>query len=682
MPSVADIGAFIAANPHLAYAVVFLLALSEAAPVIGSIVPGSALIIGIAALVPTGTVKMWPLMIAAIVGAIFGDGLPYWLGHRYRETILGRWPLARYPGLVGRSRAFIHRHGGKSILLGRFTPGLRGFVPIIAGIVGMPAGRFYLVNVLSAFVWAPAHILPGMLLGASLALAGAAAGRLALLLAIIVALLWLLISGLRFALHHGPLLIAAGEIRLRQWTASRDTWLAQQIRSIIDPGRSEGRALLLWAAVVVGAAWLFFGILEDVASGDPLVRLDGVIYRALQGLRTPAGDAFMIGITELGDTLVTTTVTIVIFLWLAWQRAWRTAFYWLAVVSFAATLNTITKFAIHRARPGDLAYIGTSAFSFPSGHATVNAVLYGFLAFLITRQLRPVWRLPIFVAAAFFAALIAFSRLYLGAHWFSDVIGSLAFATAWIIVLGFAYVRHHEKPFDRRILAVVACAAVAFVGGFNVFRSHAADTRRYAVRHETPSIAAADWWRTAWRKLPAYRVDLTGADEEPLILQWAGPLESLKNRLVTSGWQEPEQWTPSSILAWLVTADPQKLPVIPALEAGRMPSFTLIRLSDANAGSRLVLQLWPADQSLRNGTSYPLWLGSAVEERISRPLSFVTIARTNPDVRRPLEVVTQSIKGGRLAQRGFSTEKWDGRVLLAQESFASLSPAQSQRMEQ
>ncbi|WP_454642783.1 VTT domain-containing protein [Bradyrhizobium liaoningense] len=545
----------IAAHAYLAYGAVFVLAFFEAVPVVGSVVPGSALIIEVATLIPTGTVKMWPLMVATILGAILGDGLPYWLGHRYRETILGRWPLDRHPGLVDKSRTFIHRHGGKSIFFARFTPGVRGFVPVVAGMVAMPPGRFYFVNVLSAFAWAPAHILPGMFLGASLALAGAAAGRLALLLVLVVALGWLLISGLRFALRRGPVLMAAGEVRLREWSASRGTWLFRQIRSLLDPERSEARVLLLWAGVVIAAAWLFFSVLEDVVRGDPLMQVDGIIYRTLQELRTPAGDTFLIAVTELGDPVVTTTVTIVVFLWLAWQRAWRTAFYWVAAVGFAATLNTITKLAIHRPRPGDLAYMGATAFSFPSGHATVNAVLYGFLAFLITRQFRPVCRLPIFVAALCFATLIVFSRLYLGAHWFSDVVGSLAFATAWVVVLGFAYVRHHEKTFNRRNLAMVAGASLVLVGGFNVLRNHGADLQRYAVRYETPTIAAADWWTTGWQTLPAYRIDLTGEVEEPLTFQWAGTLESLKTELLASGWREPEPWTVASTLAWLVTAD-------------------------------------------------------------------------------------------------------------------------------
>jgi undecaprenyl-diphosphatase len=86
---------FIALHPHFAYAAVCLLALSESIPIVGAAVPGSAVILAISALVPSGAVKLWPLLIAAMVGAIIGDGLSFWLGHRYHREILGSWSLNR-----------------------------------------------------------------------------------------------------------------------------------------------------------------------------------------------------------------------------------------------------------------------------------------------------------------------------------------------------------------------------------------------------------------------------------------------------------------------------------------------------------------------------------------------------------------------------------------------------------
>jgi membrane protein DedA with SNARE-associated domain len=102
---------FVGRHPHYALTAIFLLALSEAVPVVGTVVPGSTLIIGICALATGAHVNPWPLLGAAIVGAIFGDGLSFWLGHRYHRELLLRWPLNRYPQFIARSEAFIRTYG-------------------------------------------------------------------------------------------------------------------------------------------------------------------------------------------------------------------------------------------------------------------------------------------------------------------------------------------------------------------------------------------------------------------------------------------------------------------------------------------------------------------------------------------------------------------------------------------
>jgi membrane protein DedA with SNARE-associated domain len=96
-------------HPHFAYGLVLLLAFSESLPVLGAVVPGTAIIIGLAALVPSGVLKLSPLLVAALIGAMIGDGLSFWLGHRYHEQILTRWPFRRYPQLIERSEAFFKK---------------------------------------------------------------------------------------------------------------------------------------------------------------------------------------------------------------------------------------------------------------------------------------------------------------------------------------------------------------------------------------------------------------------------------------------------------------------------------------------------------------------------------------------------------------------------------------------
>jgi membrane protein DedA with SNARE-associated domain len=195
---------FIGGHPHYALIAIFLLALSEAIPVIGTLVPGSSLIIGICALATGAHVNPWPLLGAAIVGAIFGDSLSFWLGGRYHREILLHWPLNRYPRFIDRSEAFIKKYGGASVFLARFIAVVRAFVPLVAGILGMSSRRFYAFNILSALAWAPAHVFPGVLLGMALNLTGLDSGWLAILL--IVGLIAVLAAGqaLRSYLNRHP----------------------------------------------------------------------------------------------------------------------------------------------------------------------------------------------------------------------------------------------------------------------------------------------------------------------------------------------------------------------------------------------------------------------------------------------------------------------------------------------
>ena len=171
---------FVSAHPHYAHVTIFMLALSEAIPVVGTVVPGSTLIFGISALAATADVNLWILLIAAIAGAIAGDGLSFWLGQHYRRKILSTWPLNRYPQLIVRSEKFIARYGAASVFLARFTAVIRAFVPLISGILQMPPRQFYAANILSAVTWAPAHVFPGALLAMALQLAGASAEQRAI----------------------------------------------------------------------------------------------------------------------------------------------------------------------------------------------------------------------------------------------------------------------------------------------------------------------------------------------------------------------------------------------------------------------------------------------------------------------------------------------------------------------
>jgi membrane protein DedA with SNARE-associated domain len=155
--------AFVSANPWLAYLTLFLAALLEAVPVVGSVVPGSTIILALSALIPGGELRLEWVLLAAIAGALLGDGSAFWIGHRTQREILSAWPLSSYPRLVAQSEAFFHRWGTLAVFFARFVPPIRAFVPMTAGALGMAPLRFYAVNIPAVLLWGPAHVLPGVL---------------------------------------------------------------------------------------------------------------------------------------------------------------------------------------------------------------------------------------------------------------------------------------------------------------------------------------------------------------------------------------------------------------------------------------------------------------------------------------------------------------------------------------
>ena len=155
--------ALVSAHAWLAYLTLFLAAMLEAVPIIGSVIPGSTIILALSALIPGGELKLEWVLAAAIAGALLGDGSAFWIGHRAKRKILNTWPMSKYPRVVAQSEAFFRRWGALAVFFARFVPPIRAFVPLTAGATGMPPLRFYAVNIPAILLWAPAHVLPGVL---------------------------------------------------------------------------------------------------------------------------------------------------------------------------------------------------------------------------------------------------------------------------------------------------------------------------------------------------------------------------------------------------------------------------------------------------------------------------------------------------------------------------------------
>lgn len=153
--------AFITNHAAWTFPVVFLITFGESFAFISFAFPGTTVLLVAGALVPVGALHLWPVLAGAILGAVIGDAISYALGLRYGHLLDDRWPFTRYPTILPRGYAFFEKHGGKSVFVGRFFGPMRAVVPLVAGVTRMQSTRFWLANIVSALIWAPALMIPG-----------------------------------------------------------------------------------------------------------------------------------------------------------------------------------------------------------------------------------------------------------------------------------------------------------------------------------------------------------------------------------------------------------------------------------------------------------------------------------------------------------------------------------------
>jgi membrane-associated phospholipid phosphatase len=195
----------------------------------------------------------------------------------------------------------------------------------------------------------------------------------------------------------------------------------------------RGIAIAGWSAFLVAGA-TFMALAWNVASRAPLVQLDDAVAAAMGPLRTVFMTHAMLVWTHLHSIAAMILWTVVFGAFLARRRQ----FYWLLTLALAMIggmlLNVALKFAYERARPTmDEALVTLHTFSFPSGHTAAATTFYGVLAaYLVSRTSNPTARAAAVLGAIAAIALVAFSRVYLGAHYMSDVLAATCSSTAWL----------------------------------------------------------------------------------------------------------------------------------------------------------------------------------------------------------------------------------------------------------
>lgn len=636
--------AWVAANPGWMSLVIFMTAMAESLTIVGVIIPGALIMFSLGALIGLGHVDFWTAYWWSTWGAIIGDAISFWIGRVFHQGIRRVWPFTKHPEMITRSEDFFRKHGGKSILFGRFFGPVRGTIPTVAGMMDMTWRHFMIANVVSGILWAPAYLLPGMAFGASLDIASRVAGRLAVLLLILVALLWFT----TWLVQHAVRLFQAHATdwlqRFTVWSQGR-RFIGPISASLLDPRENELRGLMTLAVLLLGGVGLLS--LSLSAAGQQLPSgLDQSLYHFFQELRTPWVDALMVFTTELGDYQVTLPLSLVVFVWLIWRRNHSAAWHWLAALGFGMATNLLFRWLLPVASPGE-ATSGVMGYSFPSSHATFSTLVFGFLAVLIAREIPLARRWMVYLAAALIIVPIAFARLYLGIHWLTDTLAGLCLGLVWVTVLGIAYNHHPQAAVQWRGLLAYSVIVLLAADLLHVSLDYREDWQRYQPQIVLQTLAQAPWQEQGWRELPQQRLDFRGQHRQDLTLQWAGTREQLEQRLRETGWQSAPALNLKGLLLWLSPqVELRELPVLPQLHNGREDELRMVRYSDDPA-HRWLVRFWDVGARLQEG-DVPIWIGSVSQQQREPRMRLFTFALDDPLIHAPDDLLAPAWRGLRI----------------------------------
>jgi undecaprenyl-diphosphatase len=425
---------------HWSYLVIFIVVVLECQALLGLVMPGESLVLAGGFFAGQGVLNPWVLICVISIAAIIGDSIGYELGR-----ILGRGWLLKLGGRFGlrqehlnRADGFFARHGGKAVFGGHFLHLLRSLMPFVAGERRMRYQKFLLFNSIGCIVWASVFVLLGYVAGESwraaakwIGIASEIVGG-ALLLTIAAVMLW------RWLWRH------ENDVR-RRWQAMADHHriialrrrYAPQLNFLLNrlsPRGYLGLHLTVGVVLIISSSWLFGGIAQDVMDGDPLTVIDVHVADWFHKRLTPGVTMTMQLITGLASPLWVTSVTIVSALVLWRKRHWYRLLALALIMPGGMGLDVLLKIVFHRNRPSFTdSLLIFNGYSFPSGHTMAATLLYGLLAVFSVIALKTWrWRVGVVIGACVMVLLVGFSRIYLGAHYLSDVLGAAAAGFAWL----------------------------------------------------------------------------------------------------------------------------------------------------------------------------------------------------------------------------------------------------------
>jgi membrane-associated phospholipid phosphatase len=439
----------------------------------------------------------------------------------------------------------------------------------------------------------------------------------------LVAVPSLLIGGVLLAIEHehtwwmhlrpmaAPVLGRIGSSRFLRTFTQRHQRLATFIARRLDRQTPWGLSATIAGVFVILGLWIFFGVLQDLIARDPLVILDLRLHNSVPLFRTAGMTWAMLTLTGLGSPIVLWLLALGIAALAAAARKPRVALIFAVGVGVSSALAGLLKTLIGHARPVD-PLIFAQAESFPSGHLLISAVVYGLLASLLlgTKVGRSVRALGA-VGLVLLVAGVAVSRLYLGVHWPSDLLASLAIAVICLAALLFFLRYPFDDPgafprLERRLESVPRRLArisgiVLLLGAVLAAMVLLRMARTLAARQPDPArqVELASLRHEFPPELPRRSEDLLGNPMEPVSLVFIGSEEELTAAFRAAGWTLADAPTPvrvvQEVLAILRNASDPSAPATPAYLADRPQALTFEKPQGVGGSirTRHHTRVWP-----------------------------------------------------------------------------------------
>lgn len=595
-------------HPHLALFITFFIAMTESLAIIGSLVPGSVTMTAIGILAGSGVMRIDLTLIAATLGAIAGDSASYLLGYTFSDRIVNIWPFNRYPNWLDYGKKYFARHGGKSVLLGRFIGPLRSLIPIIAGMVHMSHWRFYVANIISAIGWAVLYVVPGVLIGAaSSELSPESATRLFILILILLVGIWLLSVALKWLFIRLNRLLSRNFNRFWLW-ASKNYYFATVINFLtpINETNHYSTATLFLLAIVSSTLFIILAIMID--SSSAIVNFNQAVYLLFQSLRTYPFDLFFILISQITSIATLTILSVMVIFLAIYKKDWRSLFYWLSINVCCFFIITISHLIITNAQPLNLWVSGLNN-SFPITNLTLATAFFVTIIFYTNSYSNSRFNHVLTIVFSISLLLSGLTPIYFGDNFITDSLGAYLAGLAISITHWLLYRRDCSQLKCSPSFVFLFVFIIVIASIFSSLYTYSDSMRKHQPHFAQYVLTNEIWWNQTTPLLPIYRTNRIGRPIGLFNIEYAGKLNSFEEHLKAQGWQKQSGTLFSSLLTRVnKQTSSQELPLIAQLYLNKKPVL-IMTYKPANGGQVQILRLWRSNYHLLH-FHQPIWLGS------------------------------------------------------------------------